>query len=145
MMDIKAKTFCDLTAKELYEILRVRAEIFVVEQNCVYLDPDGKDYDALHVFIEEDGRILAYFRAFQISDDIVQLGRVLTVQRGKGLGGDLLREGIRQIRERFDPGTVYIEAQCYATGFYEKAGFTVSSEEFLEDGIPHVQMLLKLN
>lgn len=97
-MDIKAKTFCELTAKELYEILRVRAEIFVVEQNCVYLDPDGKDYDALHVFIEEDGRILAYLRAFQISDDIVQLGRVLTVQRGMSVRRTNMRQATSPAR-----------------------------------------------
>lgn len=140
-MKLKVKRFEELTTKELYEILKVRSEIFVVEQNCVYQDLDGKDYESLHVFYEENGEVTAYLRAFQKEETIVQIGRVLTVQHGKGLGGRLLKDGIREVWKRMNPEKIYIEAQSYAVGFYEREGFRVCSEEFLEDGIPHKQMM----
>ena len=145
-MKLIAKYFEELTTTELYEILKARSEIFVVEQNCVYQDLDGTDYRSLHVFGEEDGKILAYLRAFEKENEVgtVQMGRVLSVQHGVGHGGEILKEGIRIIREKMNPERIYIEAQCYAIGFYEKVGFQVCSEEFLEDGIPHVEMILKL-
>jgi ElaA protein len=143
-MEIAAKFFNQLTTRELYEILKARAEIFVVEQNCVYQDLDNKDYESLHVFYEENGKVIAYLRAFYRDDNVVQIGRVLTIQHGTGLGGRLLNEGISQIKERMNPKQLYIEAQCYAIGYYERVGFKVCSEEFLEDGIPHVQMTLDL-
>ena len=126
----------------MYEILRARAEIFVVEQNCVYQDLDGIDYESLHVFAEEGGKVTAYLRAFYKDEDTVQMGRVLTLRHGEGLGGKLLREGMAQIRARMHPAKICIDAQCYATGFYEREGFRICSEEFLEDGIPHVRMVL---
>ena len=139
---MRSRYFDELSTKELYEILRARAEIFVVEQNCVYQDLDGIDYESLHVFAEEGGKVTAYLRAFYKDKDTVQMGRVLTLRHGEGLGGKLLREGIAQIRARMQPAKICIDAQCYATGFYEREGFRVCSEEFLEDGIPHVQMVL---
>ena len=139
---MRSKYFDELTTTELYEILRARAEIFVVEQNCVYQDLDGIDYESLHVFAEEGGKVTAYLRAFYKDEDTVQMGRVLTLRHGEGLGGKLLREGIAQIRARMHPAKICIDAQCYATGFYEREGFRICSEEFLEDGIPHVRMVL---
>jgi ElaA protein len=139
---MRSKYFDELSTKELYEILRARAEIFVVEQNCVYQDLDGIDYESLHVFAEEGGKVTAYLRAFYKDEDTVQMGRVLTLRHGEGLGGKLLREGIAQIRARMHPAKICIDAQCYATGFYEREGFRICSEEFLEDGIPHVRMVL---
>lgn len=143
-MQVKSKFFSELTTTELYEILKAREEIFVVEQNCVYQDLDNKDYDSLHVFYEEDGIVTAYIRAFFKDDTTVQMGRVLSLRHGAGLGGRLLREGITQIKDKMNPKRIYIEAQCYATGYYEREGFSVCSDEFLEDGIPHVQMILEL-
>lgn len=143
-MNIEAKFFSELTTRELYEILKARAEIFVVEQNCVYQDLDDKDYESLLVFYEEDGKVAAYLRAFYRDDGIVQIGRVMTLQHGTGLGGKMLKEGIAQIKEKMNPGQLYIEAQSYASGFYEKEGFGICSDEFLEDGIPHVKMTLDL-
>lgn len=143
-MIIKSKLFDELNTKELYEILRARSEIFVVEQNCIYQDIDRTDYDSLHVFIEENGFIQAYLRAFIKEPGIVQMGRVLTLKHGNGLGGKLLDAGINEIRKKFHPKLIFIEAQCYATGFYERVGFRKCSDEFLEDGIPHVQMILDL-
>ena len=141
----KAKWFEELTAAELYEILRSRSEIFVVEQNCVYQDLDGKDQKALHVFCEEDGRVTACLRAFRKDAGTVQMGRVLTLTHGTGLGGELLKRGVREIREQMKPERICIEAQTYAAGFYAREGFQVSSDEFLEDGIPHVKMILEIN
>ena len=139
---MRSKYFDELSTNELYEILRARAEIFVVEQNCVYQDLDGIDYESLHVFAEEGGKVTAYLRAFYKDEDTVQMGRVLTLRHGEGLGGKLLREGMAQIRARMHPAKIWIDAQCYATGFYEREGFRICSEEFLEDGIPHVRMVL---
>ena len=87
---VKSKFFIELSTKELYEILKARAEIFVVEQNCVYQDLDGIDYEALHVYFEEDGKVAAYLRAFNTDEDTVQMGRVLTIRHGTGLGSRLL-------------------------------------------------------
>ena len=143
-MKVVSKYFDELTTKELYELLKARAEIFVVEQNCVYQDLDDLDYRSLHVFYEEEGRVTAYLRAFVKAGNTVQMGRVLTLEHGNGLGGRLLREGLELVKEAFHPEKIYIEAQCYATGFYEREGFQICSEEFLEDGIPHVQMELCL-
>ena len=139
-----SKYFSELTTAEIYEILKARSKIFVVEQNCVYQDLDDKDYESLHVFYVEDGKVAAYLRAFYNNGCIVQIGRVLTLQHGTGLGGKLLKEGIAQIKEKMNPKQLYIEAQCYATGYYEREGFRVCSDEFLEDGILHVQMILDL-
>lgn len=143
-MEMKSKFFNELNTVELYEILRSRAEIFVVEQNCVYQDLDTLDYWSLHVFYEEEGRVTACLRAFPIDDETVQVGRVLTLEHGKGYGERLLREGLEEVKRKLNPCKIVIEAQCYAMGFYEKAGFRVCSEEFLEDGIPHVWMILNI-
>ncbi|OYQ66739.1 GNAT family N-acetyltransferase [Aerococcus sp. 1KP-2016] len=143
-MQLISKYFDQLNTSELYEILRVRSEIFVVEQNCVYQDIDGKDQESIHIYIEEHGRILAYLRAFKRADDVVQMGRVLTRNHGLGLGGKILHDGIAVIKQEMNPSQIYIEAQTYAIGFYEREGFVVSSEELLEDEIPHVKMLLDI-
>lgn len=143
-MKLITKHFTELTTTELYEILKARAEIFVVEQNCIYQDLDDIDYRSLHIFYVENRKVMSYLRAFEKDpvSKIVQIGRVLTLTHGIGLGGKLLKEGLSQIKEKMTPSSIYIEAQCYATGFYEREGFVISSDEFLEDGIPHVEMIL---
>ena len=143
-MKLVVKYFDDLTTKELYELLKARILIFVLEQNRVYQDLDDKDYHSLHVFFFVNGEVVACLRAFLKEDNVVQIGRVLTLYHGNGLGGKLLKEGIAQIQNKMNPKKIYIEAQCYATGFYEREGFKICSEEFLKDGIPHVAMDLKL-
>ena len=144
-MNLVIKSFEELTKRELYEILRVRSEVFVVEQECVYQDLDGLDYDSIHVFYEEDGKVQACLRVFmrEKQEKLVQIGRVLTYKRGVGLGLELLLKGIEVAKIYFQAKKLYLEAQVYAIGFYEKAGFKVVSEEFLEDGIPHVCMELE--
>ena len=143
-MNFVSKFFEELTTTELYEIMKARVNVFVVEQNCPYPELDDIDYESLHIYYENAGHVQAYIRAFVKEPGTVQMGRVLTVERGKGLGGDLLKEGLREIRSNFDLQKIYIEAQTYAIGFYEREGFVVCSGEFLEDGIPHVKMELIL-
>ena len=143
-MRLVSKLFDELTPRELYELLRSRSEVFVVEQKCAYQDIDGRDYESLHVFYEEDGRVVAYLRVYPKEPGTVQMGRVLTLRRGVGLGARLLHEGIRLVHETMNAERIFIEAQTYAVGFYEREGFAVCSDEFLEDGIPHVEMTLRL-
>ena len=142
-MELVVKTFEKLNIHELYEILRVRAAVFVVEQECAYQDLDGIDPNAVHAFLQNENGIQAYLRVFEKDAHTAQMGRMLTVERGTGLGGRLLKEGIRIARDVLKKDALYIEAQCYAVGFYQREGFRVASEEFLEDGIPHVQMMLE--
>ena len=135
------KHFSELSNRELYEILRVRVSVFVVEQTCPYQEIDEADFDAYHLFLtDESGHIRAYLRIFEKDADFVRLGRILTTERGTGLGLKLIFEGMRVSEELYGRRRFYVEAQSYAIGFYEKAGFRVVSEEFLEDGIPHVKM-----
>jgi len=145
-MELKAKPFDELTPREVYEILRARYLIFQVEQKIDYCDFDDIDFRSLHIFLESDGGVKAYLRAFFKDGDrqTVQVGRVLTMEHGAGLGRKLLEEGIRIIREKMGPAIIYIESQSHAIGFYEKFGFAVVSEAFIEAGIPHVEMVLKL-
>lgn len=141
-MTLTIKNFDELTTRELHSILKVRAEIFVVEQNCPYLDVDDIDLRSLHMYLEESGSILAYLRVFDRIEEpgALQMGRVLSKTHGKGHGGMLLHQAMEYIEQNLKPSRIFIEAQCYAKGFYEKEGFVVCSDEFLEDGIPHVGM-----
>ena len=139
-MDFIVKTFQELTTQELYEILKARFSTFVTEQHCFYLDPDGIDYDSLHVFAIEEGRVTAYARLFAEQEEGVwHVGRVLTVKRGTGVGRSLMERTIHVAKEH-GAAIIRMEAQLHAAGFYEKLGFTVCSEEFEEAGIPHVKM-----
>jgi len=143
-MELIIKSFAELSAREVHEMLRVRCAVFIVEQNCPYQDVDSADFDALHVFLREGDEMYAYLRIFEKDKDTARIGKVLTTRRGEGLGGRLLKAGIEAVRQRTDKKEIYIEAQTHAIGFYEREGFVICSEEFPEDGIPHVQMRLKL-
>ena len=144
--ELYIKTFSELTAEEVYEILENRMAVFVVEQKCPYQDIDGMDDGALHLCIKKDGDLKAYLRIVEKDKEqyMVQIGRVLTTERGAGLGAEIMKAGIAAAAERMDAKKIYIEAQVYAMGFYEQLGFKAVSEEFLEDGIPHIQMILEL-
>lgn len=141
-MEIFVKTFDELTTRELYEILKVRAAVFVVEQNCVYQDLDDKDDEAVHVFLKEDEEIVSYARVFKKKDeqDVFQMGRVLTVRRNEGYGKKTVSTCLNVCKDVLHGKEVFIEAQCYARAFYESFGFQKTSEEFLEDGILHIEM-----
>lgn len=140
------KSFEELTTTELYEILKLRSEIFVVEQNCVYQDLDDIDYQSLHIFCEENHKVFAYLRIYpkRSETDVVQIGRVVTLKHRTGSGSVLMQKGIQTIKDTMNYKKIYIVAQKQAIGFYEKFGFIITSDEFLEDGIPHVAMELML-
>lgn len=145
-MHLEEKWFNELTPIELYEILKSRAEIFIKEQQINYQDMDDIDYKALHCYFIQENRVVAYLRAFYIDEanKIVKVGRVLTLHHGKGLGRKILEESINAIRDKMKAKTISMNAQKHAIGFYEKLGFTVTSEEFLEEGVIHVKMELNL-
>lgn len=136
---MKSKFFNELTAREVYEIVRARQEVFLMEQRIVCRDFDGVDYDALHCFIERDGRVCAYLRAYK-SDEGVKIGRVLTIPHGIGLGKRLMEAAMPKIKEAFGADEIILHSQIQAEGFYEKLGFRRVGEVFLEEGIEHVTM-----
>lgn len=138
---LTARRIDDLTARELLEVLRLRADVFVVEQKCAYQDPDRIDLVAWHVLAREDGpdgRLVGYARWWD-ADDGAHIGRVVTSRqvRGRGLGHVLVRECLRRI----GPRRVVLHAQDHLRRFYEAHGFVAVGETFLEDGIPHVEMV----
>ena len=128
---------------ELYEILRSRAEIFVAEQKMSYVDMDGIDYNCLHCYIEDGGRVTAYLRAFYDSDGSVKIGRVLTLSHGSGVGRLLMESALDAIKKKLPAKLIYVNSQEHAIGFYEKFGFAGVSDVFYEQNIPHVRMELK--
>lgn len=141
----KIKPFEALTVSELYDLLKLRSEIFVLEQNCVYLDIDGKDKIALHLIGEYDGKTVAYARLFDagISFDNASIGRVVVEAnyRDKKWGHDLMREAIAGIKSNFGKDKITIGAQLYLKKFYESHGFVQISEMYLEDDIEHIDMV----
>ena len=145
-MNLISKKFNELSATEIYEILKARAEIFVIEQNIRYQDMDDIDYNSLHCFFMEDNKVIAYLRAFYQDDDkdIVKIGRVLTLEHGNGIGKNLMEQSLKSIKEKMNCKKICMDAQKYAVGFYEKFGFKVVSDDFLEEGIVHVVMELEL-
>ena len=143
MMELKIKRFNELTPYELYRIAKLRVDVFLVEQSCAYRELDDLDQDAIHVWLEEDGKILSYLRVLDrgVESEYPALGRVISAVRGEGLGAKIMQEGIKIAREVYNAEKIYLEAQTYATRFYEKQGFHVISDEFILDGIPHYKML----
>ena len=144
-MEIVVKSFNELTVEELYEILRARAEVFIVEQNCVYQDVDNIDQEAYHVYLRENGEIVAYLRVIDMDKrlDEVSLGRVITLKRRQGYGTKVMKVGIAVAREKFGAKKIKIGAQAWAKPFYEQLGFRQVSGEYMEDGIPHIYMILE--
>lgn len=143
-MELKVKTFAQLSNTELYAILKLRVDVFVVEQACPSPEIDGRDEDSLHVWLEEDGEILAYLRVLDrgVESEYVSIGRVIAARRRQGLGSEIMKAGIRVAQEHFHAEAIYLEGQVYAQGFYENLGFRQISEPYLEDNIPHIKMLL---
>jgi len=143
-MNLEIKKFDKLTGREVYEILRIRSEVFVVEQDCVYNDEDGKDLEAVHIMIVEEGKISAYLRVLKagVSYKNPSLGRVLVASeaRKRGLARKIVCAGIDYIINNWDEEKITIGAQDYLRDFYESLGFEAVSEVYSEDGIPHVDM-----
>lgn len=117
-MKLYRKRFAELTTDELYRLLQLRVSVFVVEQNCPYMEPDGLDQDAIHVWLEDEGQILAYLRVMDkgVESEYASIGRVIAVKRRCGLGSQILAEGVRAAREFFQADNIYLEAQIYAKG-----------------------------
>ena len=145
MVNWVTKSFSTLTVNELYEILRLRAEVFVVEQTCDYQDLDGKDHDSLHVCGYENEQLMAYARIVNagISYSEISIGRVVVSpkKRGVGLGKELMIESLAQIQYKFGPNPVRISAQTHLEKFYNEMEFKSTGKAYLEDGIPHIEML----
>ncbi|MEX0275750.1 MAG: GNAT family N-acetyltransferase [Flavobacteriaceae bacterium] len=145
-MQIDVKTFSELTTPMLYEVLQLRTEVFVVEQDCVYQDLDGKDHKALHVLGTKEGVLVAYTRIFKGGDYFgeASIGRVVVKkdQRQFGLGRVIMKASIQAVYDYFGPQTIHLSAQCYLKKFYKSLGFEEKGEAYLEDGIPHVGMWL---
>ena len=141
-MTLYKKTFHELTTDELYELLRVRSEVFVVEQNCVYQDLDGNDQQSIHLWLTVEDKVVALARVCPAGTHMnqVSIGRVITTERGKGYGKQIMLHAIRAAVEHFGATLIDIEAQEYARGFYKSVGFKQSSDTFMLDGIPHIRM-----
>ena len=139
-MDLIVKSFSELSLEELYEIIKSRSEIFLLEQNIVCQDLDDVDYTSLHCFFYDGKRVTAYLRAFALDNDTVTIGRVLTLEHRKGLGSELMKKSIEEIQKHFQCKKISLHAQKQAVEFYEKLGFYITSDEFLEEGVIHITM-----
>jgi ElaA protein len=143
-LQFTTKLFSSLSTQELYELLKLRCEVFVVEQNCVYQDIDGKDQKALHVLGYYNNQIVAYSRLFDAGHyfENASIGRVIVAQkfRDKKWGNDLMKASIDAIKTHFNKSQITISAQLYLQKFYESHGFIVTSSSYLEDDIPHIEM-----
>lgn len=146
-MKIYIKTFNELSKKELYYILLLRSEVFVVEQDCVYQDIDGKDEKALHILGIKNDTIVAYTRCFKPGDYFKEasIGRVVVKksQRKLKYGNDIMSASIEAIEHHYNTAIIKLSAQCYLDKFYINMGFKPIGEEYLEDGIPHIAMIKK--
>ncbi|UOQ91739.1 GNAT family N-acetyltransferase [Halobacillus shinanisalinarum] len=142
------KTFDQLTTNELYTLLEHRTDVFVVEQNCPYKEVDGRDDECVHIWLEDDGEMLAYCRILppQTSDEYDAIGRVLVTKkaRGKGYARDIMNKAIDKLKQRRDVEKISLHGQEHLRYFYASFGFEEISEVYLEDDIPHVDMLMKL-
>jgi len=148
-MNSVIKKFSELSTEEIYNILKLRSEVFVVEQNCVYQDIDEKDQKAIHLFIEKNSEIIAYTRIFKKGDyyeENPSIGRVVVSkkERGKNLGKEIMKKSIYYVKENMDGKKIELSAQKYLDKFYKELQFYSEGEDYLEDGIPHQRMFYDL-
>ena len=147
MLDITIKHYKELSKDELYNILQLRSEVFVVEQDCVYQDIDYKDQKAIHVLGFNNNKLVAYARIFKPGDyfDLASIGRVVVAknERQNKYGYDIMKVSIKAVKDELKEITIKISAQCYLKEFYTNLGFNKVGEEYLEDGIPHIAMIYK--
>ncbi|HCW52904.1 MAG TPA: GNAT family N-acetyltransferase [Clostridium sp.] len=148
-MNWELKKFNELTLEEMYKILQLRNEVFIVEQNCLYQDIDDKDQKSYHLFCREEEKIIACVRILEkgLSFDEIAIGRVCVSKdfRGKGIAREIMKKAIRFIEKELCGNSIKIQAQAYLIGFYESLGFKGISEEYLEDDIPHIDMMYLSN
>jgi ElaA protein len=147
MLQIQVKTFSEISTTELYAILQLRSEVFVVEQDCVYQDIDYKDQKAIHILGYKNEKLIAYTRIFKPGDyfNDASIGRVVVAenQRKFGYGFVIMQHSIKAVKEYFNETTIKISAQKYLKNFYESLDFEQIGEEYLEDNIPHIPMIKK--
>jgi len=147
-MKIVVKRFKELSVEEMYQILRIRSEVFVIEQRCIYEDIDGKDEKAMHVMGKNNNEIIAYTRILEGGEDydFPSISRVVVKKenRGEERGKEIMKETIKYIVEELKEKTIVLAAQKYLEKFYRELGFIAEGEEYLEDEIPHQKMSLKL-
>lgn len=145
-MELTVKHFSELSLEELFAIYKLRVSVFIVEQNCPYQEVDDADREAYHIWLQDEDGIEAYARVLPQGTAFASaaIGRVLSVKRDRGLGSQVVAAAINTAKEKFAADKVMIEAQVHARMLYERLGFRQTSEEFLEDGIPHIQMQLDL-
>lgn len=147
-MNIRVKKFKELSVTELYDILRLRSEIFVLEQNCVYVDQDNNDQHSVHVAGYIKGKLVAYARIVPPNTifKTVSIGRVVVNDkyRGKSYGYDIMEAAIKATVKKYRPEVISISAQKHLEKFYGNLGFKPQGKMYLEDNIPHIKMLLKL-
>jgi len=146
MINWSIKKFDDLTPNELYSVLQLRNEVFVVEQNCVFQDADNKDQDSHHLMGWDNEMLVAYARIVPPGiayDSFPSIGRVVTSpkMRNKGIGKILMWQSIEELQKLFGNSSIKLGAQLYLKKFYESFGFVQSSEVYMEDGIPHIEMI----
>ena len=145
MLKIITKTFSELTTQELYDLLQLRSEVFVVEQDCVYQDIDGKDQKALHVLGFKNDKLIAYTRLFKPSFyfEEASIGRVVVAKKERqyNYGNDIMQASIEAIKTYYNTSIIKISAQVYLKKFYNNLGFIEIGEEYLEDDIPHIAMI----
>ncbi len=140
-MNLIAKRFSELSAEEVYEIIKSRTEVFLLEQNIICQDLDDVDYESLHCFFRDGKRVVAYLRVYKEEEaDCVSIGRVLTLVHGRGMGRELMEKSEEELKRYYKRSKVTLHAQKSAIGFYEKLGFSIVSDEFLEEGVVHVTM-----
>ena len=141
----QTKSFEELTVQELYGLLRLREQVFIIEQNCIYPDIDNKDPKAIHVLGIANDKIISYARIFKPGDyfDTASIGRVVTDKsfRNQKVGYALMQKSIAAVEQFFNETAITISAQQYLTGFYESLGFVQVGEGYLEDDIPHIKMV----
>ena len=145
-MKLNVKFFSELTNEQLYRILKLRYDIFVLEQKSIYDEYDGKDYDAVHIFLQEKKEVLAYLRIYKKSNKVASIGRVVVDQRFRkqGLGRKLMNEGINYIKSNWKTDRLEIGAQEYLKKFYESFGFKPTSQPYDDCGVSHIDMEMKL-
>lgn len=145
MLDITIKSFNELTIEQLYDLLQLRSEVFVVEQDCVYQDVDGKDQKALHVLGYKNDQLVAYTRIFKAGDYFAEasIGRVVVRANTRKFkyGYAIMNASIEAIKTNFRDTKIRISAQTYLKHFYNELEFYEVGEEYLEDGIPHINMI----
>lgn len=146
-MNWHVKKFEELECEEIYKVLQIRNKIFIVEQKCAYQDCDGKDKNSYHLYLEDKGEIISYSRILprKVSYNEVSIGRVLVNKnyRGMGIAKKMMIKAINFIEKNLGEKEIKIQAQCYLIDFYKSLGFKEISNEYLEDNIPHIDMLYK--